>query len=346
MDYDDIVIRFDVVIEYKGYKVLDRRVASIFKMLKERGSMLSASRALGIPYSKIYDIIARIERITGKKIVEAKRGGRGGGGVVLTEFGEKLISLYEIALTKLIESGLSSYSQSVSREKGLAVAHSHDPVLSVVFSTLSRDGVEVNSMCLGSGLSLAMLSLELVDVACIHLYDPESKTYNTSYLDRFWLTDRVEHIGGYQREIVFIYRADLKFKSIEDILHGIVTGELVIASRNRGSGTRLLLESLLKDYTNRYSLDSANVRGIGKELYTHDDVAELIKRGEADVGLTLRYVADRHGLKYMHVTWELYECYALKSRSNSYIDKFKNILHSQQFKSILTKIPGYRPYTI
>lgn len=343
MDIDDIIVKFDVVVEYKGQKIVDRRIAQILRILKEKGSMLSASKVLGIPYSKIYDIIARIERITSRKIVETRRGGRGGGGTILTEFGEILLSLYDTAWVKLIEAGLSNYSQGLSREKGLTIAHSHDPLLSTVFLNLSKENVKINSLCLGSGFSLAMLSLELVDTACIHLYDSESKKYNVSFLEKMWLIDRVEYVGGYQRELVFVYRNNLKLKSVEDIVHGIISGELVVANRNRGSGTYIFLETLLKNYADKYSINLTQFRGSGKELYTHDDVAKIVKQGEADVGLTLKYIAERYELNHVHVAWEFYECYALKSRRNMYIDKLRETLNSSEFISILSKTPGYKP---
>lgn len=339
----ELIVRFDVVIEYKGQKILDPKIAILFKVLKEKGSILGTSRVTGIPYSKLYDIIARIERLTGKKIIEARRGGRGGGGVVLTEFGEKLLSLYEIAWTKLAEAGLATHSQHISRRYDIAIAHSHDPLLSILFSSLSRTGINIHSMCLGSGASLAMLSLELVDVACIHLYDLETKTYNKPFLERFWISDRVEHIGGYMREIVFAYKPDLYLNSIEDIMMGLLRGELVIASRNKGSGTRILLDALLKDYAKKYGHDLNNViRGIDRELYTHDDVAKHIKQGKADVGLTIRYIAEKHGLRYIHVTWEYFECYALKLRMNNAINKLHTTLLSKEFNQFLNNIPGYR----
>ncbi|MEM4789008.1 MAG: substrate-binding domain-containing protein [Ignisphaera sp.] len=341
-DLREFTVKFNIIIEYNGTKILDHKVATVLKAIKEKGSILSAAKTLGIPFSYVYDTIAKIERLTGKKVVDSRRGGRGGGGTVLTEFGEKLISIYEIALVKLKENGLSSTLYQLTKDPELVVAHSHDPLLSLILSKLSEDGFGVQSVCTGSGKALAMLSLELADVACIHLYDPETKTYNRTYLEKLWLINDIEYLGGYYREIVFVYRPSLQIHNLSELLRGILNGELVIASRNKGSGTRVLLESILTTYAKKMGMDLSRVRGLGREIENHDDVAKNILQGRADVGLTLRYIAEKYGLKYIHVTWELYECYALKIRINKGIARLRELMSYDALTKFIDGLPGYR----
>lgn len=232
----------------------------LLKALRDTGSILAASKSLGIPYSRFWEAVTRVERVTGRRLVEGRRGGRGGGGARLTGFGEELLTLYSLARSRLEGFGLIGASHYVSVKPDLTIAHSHDPVLASLLSTLSKDGVSVNSLCLGSGLSLAMLSLRGTDVACIHLYDPVSKTYNKPYIERFWLWDDVVMVGGFMREVVLAYKRDIKLVNLEEGMSEILHGRLKVAFRNKGSGTRAYLEHLLKEHAGRLGLNLSNVR--------------------------------------------------------------------------------------
>lgn len=313
------------------------------RAVRNTGSLIAASRSLGIPYSRLWETIARIERITGRRVVEGRRGGRGGGGARLTSFGEELLTLYSLARSRLESAGLAGASHQVSAEPDLTIAHSHDPVLAALLAALSRDGVRVNSLCLGSGLSLALLTLRGADVACIHLYDPETNTYNKPYIERLWLGDSVVRVGGFMREVVLAFRRGLKIGSLEELMAGVLRGEFRVALRNRGSGTRAFFEYMLREYSVRLGLEADGVVGIGLELQTHEDVAQHIASGRADVGLTLRRVAEEHGLGWIHVVWEPYECYALKERkSNRGVVELEKLMNSEFLKSVLNTTPGYK----
>ncbi len=341
---DNLVVRYEVVVEFRGERVIDDYVAVLLKTLRDTGSILAASKSLGVPYSRFWETVTRVERITGRRVVEGRRGGRGGGGARLTDFGEELLTLHSLARSRLESLGLIGVSHHVSVKPDLTIAHSHDPVLASLLSTLSKSGVGVNSLCLGSGLSLAMLSLKAADVACIHLYDPESKTYNKPYMERFWLGDDVVLVGGFMREVVLVHRRDLKLASLEEGISEILRGRLKVAFRNKGSGTRAYLEHLLKEHSKRLGLNLSNVKGMGRELRTHEEVAKYIVANKADVGLTLRHVAEKHELRWIHVTWEPYECYALKDRaSSSGVAKLREHMNSETSRSVLIATPGYKP---
>jgi putative molybdopterin biosynthesis protein len=148
-------------------------------------SLISASRTLGISYSKLWNLVARIERATGRWIVEARKGGRDGGKAELTEFGRKLLEIYERINAKLQDFGFSGKMQKISEKPDLMISHSHDRIFSGLIEKLSEE-FRVNSICLGSGMALMMLTPGEADVACAHLYEPKSG-YNTAYLERLWI---------------------------------------------------------------------------------------------------------------------------------------------------------------
>ncbi len=339
---EDFVVRYNVVIEFSGEPIIDASMAMVLKAIREKGSLLAVSKSLGIPYARLWENIARLERATGRKIVKTHRGGRSRGGTSLTEFGERLLMLYDAAQARLERAGLTGPARSLSSKPSIVIAYSHDPLMSALISRLLREGIKVNGLCLGSGLSLAMLTLREADVACAHLYDPETGTYNEPYLERFWLFNKVERIGGFLREMVLAYRSEFELESIDSAMKSILLGELKIANRNRGSGTRVYMDHMLRKFARKHKLSMDNVRGYETEFRTHEEVAKQISSGGADVGLTLRYIAEKHELKWIHVTWEPYECYALKERTtNKAVKRIRELLNSEWFKSLLNTISGY-----
>ncbi|MCS7130321.1 MAG: LysR family transcriptional regulator [Archaeoglobaceae archaeon] len=337
---DAITIRYDAVIEYEGEKIVDSKVASILKALRENRSLISTSKALGMPYARLWNLISKLERLTGRKIVETKKGGKERGKAELTEFGKKLLEIYEDSISKLEEAGLIGRMQKISEKTDLVIAHSHDHVFSAILEKLSEE-FNVKSLCIGSGMALAMLSLREVDVACIHLYDPKNG-YNSSFLERFWLKNEVEKIGAFERELVIAYRRDLNFESLEELIAEILKGNLKIANRNRGSGSRIFFEQLLFEYSRRLKIGLENVQGYESEFYTHDEVAKQIYSSNFDAGVLLGSSARKFNLKFFHLTWEPYECYALKNRKKSAIERLKELMNSEWLKSLINVTPGYR----
>ncbi|MEM1671039.1 MAG: substrate-binding domain-containing protein [Archaeoglobaceae archaeon] len=338
---EEITVRYEALIEYRGDKIVDFRIASILRALDENKSLISSSRALGIPYAKLWNTISRMERLTGKKILEARKGGREGGKAELTDFGKKLLEVYEKANARLEKLGLAGKMNAIAEEAEIVIAHSHDPILSAVIEKLSEE-FSVRSLNIGSGMALAMLTLGEADVACMHLYDPQSGSYNSSFLEKFWLKDMVEKLGGFEREIVIAYRKDLKFESMEELMAEILRGELRLANRNRGSGTRLILDQILKEHSKKLNLPIENVQGYETEFYTHEEVAKQISESKFDVGLLIRFFAEKYNLRFFHVVWESYECFALKNRKSKAIERLKELMNSDWFESLIKITSGYK----
>ena len=341
---EEYAVRYTVVIEKDGEPVLDATLASLLRGVREHGSLLAAARALGVPYSRAWDQLSRAERLLGAKLVETWRGGARRGGARLTPLAEKLLALYEEAEHRLERCTGPQAPRMVSAEEpDLVVAHSHDPLLGLVLDRLRGKGLRVENVCAGSGHALAMLSLGEADVACIHLYDPETGEYNRPYLERYWLGDAVL-LGGFQRQLVLALRPGLEAESLEDVLEMIARGKLRIVNRNRGSGTRVLLDHLLRETARRLGLGKPIVRGYDNVAYTHTEAAQRVALGRADAALVLRYVAESHGLPYLHVAWERYECYSPRRRAGSNpVKALAEILSSDWLRALIENSPGYRP---
>jgi putative molybdopterin biosynthesis protein len=337
-----ITVRFSCVIELGGRLILDDTSAHVLRTIDEKSSIIAASKALGISYTSIWETISRIEKLAGGRVIVARRGGRGGGGARLTMLGRRLLEAYNEGVRMLATTGLSAPLRPAASPQ-LLIAHSSDPLLHMILERLSQEGCSARCFCVGSGLSLAMFALEEVDVVGIHLYDPVTGLYNEPYLERFWLGDRVVRLGGYERQLVMAYGERVRADNLDGILRGLLVGELRLANRNRGSGTRILLDHLLGQAGRMINTDLRRVRGYEREYHMHEEVARSIASGEADAGLLLRHVADEYDLKWIHAAWERYEYYALRSRVRSDgAQKLRQILESSWLDDILSSMPGYR----
>ena len=68
----------------------------LLRAIRETGSLGRAAKKVGYSYKYAWNILRRIERLFGTEPVKAFRGGKGGGGgVELTDLGEKLIRYYD-----------------------------------------------------------------------------------------------------------------------------------------------------------------------------------------------------------------------------------------------------------
>ncbi len=67
----------------------------LLKAVRDLGSILQASRALGIQYKRAWVMIHDAEERVGARLVESGRGGAGGGGTRISRLAERLLELWE-----------------------------------------------------------------------------------------------------------------------------------------------------------------------------------------------------------------------------------------------------------
>ncbi|MCD6369064.1 MAG: LysR family transcriptional regulator [Thermoproteales archaeon] len=335
--------RIELFFEVNGKTLLDSRTAFLLKCIEEEGSILKASRQIGIPYSRAWESIARIERILGSKILVVKRGGKSGGGAQLTKLGKELLRLY---LNRLRQLGLEEKTNMVGLVKPpeLIFAGSHDIIVEHLIRLLKNRGVrDVDFSWIGSANGLATLMLEEADVAGIHLYDPSTGTYNTPFLEKYYLKNRVILLRGYARELGLIYRPGLNIKGLEDLF----TGKYTFINRNQGSGTRIIFDYLLSKTaaSKGFSLKEAikRIPGYNNEVSTHHEVGEAISTGEADVGFGLKLIAVSRGLNFIPMITEEYDFAVLYGKMEKHgVKVFIKALKDIELRKLVEKMPGYK----
>ncbi len=142
------------------------------------------------------------------------------------------------------------------------------------------------------------------DLAGYHHMTPTANRGGTQAESSLWAS--VEESTDFwsvplmQREQGLIIAPRLKGKVSS--LADLAKGDVRYVNRQRGSGTRLLFDSLLAES----SVASARISGYEQEEFTHQAVAATIAAGAADAGLGLRAAASQFKLHFVRLAVETY----------------------------------------
>ncbi|MDO5707295.1 MAG: molybdopterin biosynthesis protein [Andreesenia angusta] len=217
-------------------------------------------------------------------------------------------------------------------EEKLVSIGSHDLIIDIISDKISLSSAHVGSM----GGIISMRKKE-AHIAPIHLLDENSGIYNISYVKRYIPNENTVIIKGVQRIQGFIVpKGNPKnIQNFEDLLRD----DVVFINRQRGSGTRVLLDYKLKEK----NIDAESIKGYDLEYNTHMDIAQGVKSGNADVGLGVYSAAKALGLDFIEVAYEDYDFLIYeKSLEDKRVKKFINIIKSEEFKKQLEQMGGYR----
>jgi len=109
-------------------------------------------------------------------------------------------------------------------------------------------------------------------------------------------------------------------------------------NRQRGAGTRVLLDYLMK----KEGLSPDDIDGYEKEAATHMAVAALVASDEIDAGMGVKSAADAMGLDFIPVGVEEYDfAIAEKNLQLSQVRGLIEILKSKEFHEKLAMLSGY-----
>lgn len=74
----------------------DPRRIALLKQIVETGSISQGAKNAGISYKSAWDAINEMNQLSEQTLVERATGGKGGGGAVVTRYGQRLIELYDL----------------------------------------------------------------------------------------------------------------------------------------------------------------------------------------------------------------------------------------------------------
>ncbi len=74
----------------------DPRRIALLKQIAQTGSISQGAKNAGISYKSAWDAINEMNTLSEHPLVDRATGGKGGGGAILTRFGQRLIQLYDL----------------------------------------------------------------------------------------------------------------------------------------------------------------------------------------------------------------------------------------------------------
>ena len=84
-------------IEKNNKSFLGRGRIELLKKIDKYGSISKAAKEMKMSYKAAWDAVDIINKLSKHSVVEKVSGGKGGGGTRLTEYGKKLIEIFENA---------------------------------------------------------------------------------------------------------------------------------------------------------------------------------------------------------------------------------------------------------
>jgi putative molybdopterin biosynthesis protein len=211
----------------------------------------------------------------------------------------------------------------------LVIIGSHCVGLDLLIGQIIGEGFSVRSLNVGSGGGLAAAQRGECDIAGIHLLSPATGEYN-----RPFLTPDLELVTGYTRLQGIVFRAgDPRFErqTAEQAAAAATTdASCLFINRNPGSGTRILIDQLLK---------GSQPAGYATQSKTHTAVAVAVAQGRADWGVAIRTVARQYGLGFLPLQAEHYDFVLPKSRSQRHaVLRFLSLLRDPALRTALSEL--------
>jgi putative molybdopterin biosynthesis protein len=222
-------------------------------------------------------------------------------------------------------------------ENTLVCLGSHDLAIDVLIDILQKDhGIRMISTNVGSMGGIVSLSRGETHCAGLHLLDYESGDYNTSYLKKYLGRQKVMLVNLVNRDQGLVVQKGnpLEITGIEDLLRP----EVRYINRQKGAGTRLLLDYLLQ----KKNIDNSGINGYNREEYSHLAVAASIKNNAGDAGMAIYASARILDLDFVPVETERYDlCILPDLFTGRQLDSLLTAINSNEFKRRMQSLGGY-----
>ena len=318
------------------------------RTLADTQSITHAAQSLGITYRTLWGRLLGFDAALGCKLVGKARG-RGtnltGKGRALLAALERHDELFSPPSTERVSALSADLARALRDQPLLRLLASHDYALGKVFDASSVSTLPSVSTQLQDAIHMANAgSVECIrallrgdaDLAGYHHTKvTAANAGNQSQATALW--SRVEDSAEFwsvalmEREQGLIVAPQLKAKVTG--LADLARPGLRFVNRQRGSGTRVLLDSLMAEA----GMVATAISGYGHEEFTHQAVAATIAAGAADAGPGLRTAAAQFKLHFVPLATETYRI-AGRTETRQHPSVLKLIA---ALRVEAAKLPGY-----
>ncbi len=308
--------------------------------INELGNLAAACRHIGVSYRHGWGVMQEATRMFQSPVADLERGR----GATLTALGEKLLwanKRINARLSPILDTLASELEieleRVLSHTTGILRMHaSHGFAVEALRETLVEQAIPVELKYVGSQEALASLGQNECDVAGFHLPVGHLQTAALKQYSA-WLQSpglKLINLATRQQGLMLPPKNPKRLSGLRDLCRKNVR----FINRQPGSGTRLLLDLLLK----RDGIDNHAINGYEVSEYTHAAIAAHVASGMADVGFGIETGARRFGLDFIPIVTERYflACSTERLKLKS-MEQVLAIMQSREFATRVNQLPGY-----
>lgn len=322
---------------------LPPRVITLLSSVEDHGSLAAACTHEGGSYRHAWKLLREAEAVLGGPLLAMQRGK----GSVLTPLARALVWADRRSAARLspvlesLSSELETELHTLLAAAGapLRLAASHGFAVEQLARELERAQVPLELKYCNTEQAAAAVHAGACDVAGLHLPVGPLGTQVLRHHARWLRGDlRAIHLVLRRQGLMVAAGNPKKVYGIDDL----VRDDLRFINRERGSGTRLLLELLLK----QRGLDAGAIAGYEQGEHTHAAVAAYVASGMADVAFGVETAARRFGLEFIPVHAERYFL-ACKpgALQTPPLQALLAVVRSAAYHAAVAQLPGYEPDT-
>ena len=316
-----------------GGVALNARLLELLRALGRHPTLRAAAAEAGISYRAAWDLLLDAKRLAGAPLAELQRGR----GARLTRLGISLLRADE-RLRREMEPLRARFEVGTDRSTSpgavpIRLAASHDPRLAEFCERVAiPSGLLSEVSFRGSSESLALYARGAADIAGFHVtIGGDGDGLRRSLRPA---RDRLVRFVDREQGLIVAHDNPLKLATLADVARARAR----FVNRQRGSGTRLIVDRLLAEE----GLAPDRIRGYTTEEYTHLAVAATIAAGRADAGMGVRAAAVQLDLGFVPVLRERYWLVLRqKTLASAAGQRLVAALKEKGFTRIARKFVGY-----
>ena len=232
------------------------------------------------------------------------------------------------------------YRSRAEIERTIFCIGSHDLTLDLMAQFLAEHDRRLASANVGSQGGLVALRRGEAHMAGSHLLDPQDGSYNISYIRQYMpnIPVKVVALVGRDQGLIVKKGNPKGIKSLGDLASKSQEGGVQFVNRQRGAGTRVLLDYHL----NLMAIPQESIAGYSQEEYTHLGIATAVASGRADCGLGIAAAAQALDLDFIPLFQERYDLVIPKQHADdNLLAPLFDLLADSQFREAVSQLKGY-----
>ncbi len=336
-----IIIRPAWRFETESGEEVDPRLFPLLRAINDTGVLKLAVKETKVSYRYAWDLLKHSALVFGSPLVRMERGK----GAQLTTLGEKLLWAEQRSDASLFPQ-LGNVASELNLEIGRArsetqpvirIHASHGYAVEKLPQLMAKHGhADVDLQYMGSVDALASLCRTNCDLAGFHVPLGEIGRGLWEHYAK-WLKPRQEKVIRLVIRTQGLIVAPGNPKEIRG-LQDLSRRGVRFVNRQRGSGTRILLDGLLRSL----SVDASKITGYAGGEFTHAAVAAFVASGMADAAFGVEPAARQFKLDFMPIAKERYmlACRNVSLRQAP-IQEMIRLLKGAEFQRIVGPVPGY-----